>query len=103
MFTYEDSRDLFGIPYDIDILASVYQVRGEGETEEEVARKPLYNRENKFFKAKSIADLVALVEDEGEKERLSGEVARVKGLYNELSDIYQKGKMEGQESSSVFK
>ncbi|TID14047.1 cytidine deaminase-like protein [Venturia nashicola] len=102
LFTYEDSRDLFSIPYDIDILTSVYQVRGKGETEESLSEKPLYNRENKFFKAKSVGELVEMVEDEGERERLRGEVRRVKGLYDELSDIYQKGKAEGRESSSIF-
>ncbi|KAE9987924.1 hypothetical protein EG327_003580 [Venturia inaequalis] len=103
LFTYEDSRDLFSIPYDIDILTSVYQVRGEGETEENLSKKPLYNRENKFFKAKSVGELVEMVEDEAERERLRGEVVRIKGLYDELSETYQKGKAEGRESSSVFK
>jgi tRNA(Arg) A34 adenosine deaminase TadA len=103
LFTYEDSRDLFGIPYDIDILQSVYQVAGPGETEEVLAKKPLYNRENKFFKAKSVADVVGMIEDEGEREKWMGEIARVNKMYDELSDTYQKGKATGQESSSVFK
>lgn len=81
----------------------MYQVRGEGETEESLSKKPLYNRENKFFKSKSVGELVEMVEDEGERERLRGEMVRVKRLYDELSDIYQKGKAEGRESSSVFK
>lgn len=84
-------------------MTSVYQVRGEGETEESLARKALYNRENKFFKAKSVADLVEMIGDEAEKEKWMAEIERVKKMYDELSDIYQKGKMEGRESSSVFK
>jgi len=103
LFTYEDSRDLFGIPYDIDILQNVYQVKGEAETEEALAKKPLYNRENKFFKAKSVADLVGMIEDEAEREKWMAEISRVKKMYDELSDTYQKGKATGQESSSVFK
>lgn len=103
LFTYEDSRDLFGIPYDIDILQSVYQVKGEGETDEQIAKKPLYNRDNKFFVAKSVADLVGMIEDEVEREKWIGEIARVKKMYDELSETYQKGKATGQESSSVFK
>jgi tRNA(Arg) A34 adenosine deaminase TadA len=103
LFTYEDSRDLFGIPYDIDILQSVYQVKGEGETEEALAKKPLYNRENKFFKAKSVADLVGIIEDEAEREKWMSEITRIKKMYDELSDTYQKGKATGQESASVFK
>jgi len=102
LFTYEDSRDLFGIPYDIDILQSVYQVPSAADTPEILATKPLYNRTNKFFKARSLADVVATMEDEAEKTKWTAEIARVKAIYNELSDTYQKGKATGQESSSVF-
>lgn len=102
LFTYEDSRDLFGIPYDIDILQSVYQVPSSVDTTETLAAKPLYNRTNKFFKARSVADVVATIKDEAERTKWTAEVARVKALYNELSDTYQKGKATGQETSSVF-
>jgi tRNA(Arg) A34 adenosine deaminase TadA len=103
LFTYEDSRDLFGIPYDIDILQSVYQVAAPEDTPETLSARPLYNRTNKFFKARSVADLVATIEDESEKSRWTAEIARIKTLYNELSDTYQKGKSLGEETSSFFK
>lgn len=102
LFTYEDSRDLFGIPYDIDILQSVYQVASPSDTSETLAAKPLYNRNNKFFKARSIAELVDSFEDAATKERWRTEIMRVKVLYNELSETYQRGKAIGQETSSVF-
>jgi tRNA(Arg) A34 adenosine deaminase TadA len=102
LFTYEDSRDLFGIPYDIDILQSVYQVPSPADTTETLAARPLYNRTNKFFKACSIADVVATMEDETEKKKWTAEIARVKAIYNDLSDTYQKGKATGQETSSFF-
>src|ERR1700761_6968234 len=102
LFTYEDSRDLFGIPYDIDILQSVYQVPSPADTPEILATKPLYNRTNKFFKARSVADVVATIEDETARNKWTAEITRVKAIYNELSDTYQKGKATGQETSSVF-
>jgi tRNA(Arg) A34 adenosine deaminase TadA len=102
LFTYEDSRDLFGIPYDIDILQSVYQVPSPGDTPEILAAKPLYNRTNKFFKARSVADVVATIEDATEKAKCTAEVARIKKMYNILSETYQKGKESGHETSSVF-
>lgn len=102
LFTYEDSRDLFGIPYDIDILQSVYQVPSAADTPETLAAKPLYNRTNKFFKARSVADLVAEIEDGAAREKWIKEIARVKAMYDELSDTYQKGKATGHETSSVF-
>ncbi|KAK1828500.1 cytidine deaminase-like protein [Podospora conica] len=103
LFTYEDSRDLFAIPYDIEILEEVFRVPGEGDTDATLRARPLYNRKNKFFTAKSLADLVGEVEDEGERERLMGEIERVKGLYNGLSETYQEGKKAGAESASVWK
>lgn len=102
LFTYEDSRDLFGIPYDIDILQSVYQVASPSDTEETLAGRPLYNRVNKFFKASSVADLVAKIESEEERKKWTAEIERVKAMYNELSDTYQRGKATGQETSIVF-
>ncbi|KAI0200902.1 cytidine deoxycytidylate deaminase family protein [Astrocystis sublimbata] len=128
LFTYEDSRDLFAIPYDIEILQEVFRVpavsaaafssssagrqaagKGDGEGQgrgEDLDARPLYNRRNKFFTARSFEDLVLEItekhgEDEGRKWR--GEVARVKTLYNKLSDTYQKGGKGGMESASFWK
>jgi len=103
MFTYEDSRDLFAIPYDIDILKSVYQVPSEGDTADTLATKPLYNRKNKFFTARSLAELIESVEDEEARTKLKGELQRVKQMYDQLSTTYQEGKTTGAESSSFFK
>lgn len=93
---------LTGKPDDIDILKSVYQVPSETDTPETLANKPLYNRTNKFFRAQSVADLVASMNDEADRVRWTAEITRVKTLYNELSETYQKGKKGGQETSSVF-
>lgn len=101
LFTYEDSRDLFSIPYDIEILQEVFRVPGE-ETKEQVAKRALYNRQNKFFKARSLAELAEDL-DEDEKAILMSEIQRVKGLYNALSETYQEGKKSGAQSSSIWK
>ena len=78
-------------------------MQGEGENEKQVQSRQLYNRKNKFFTAKSFADVVGEIHDRSERERLLGEIERVKGLYNSLSETYQKGKEAGAESSSVWK
>ncbi|KAJ4258049.1 hypothetical protein NW762_008189 [Fusarium torreyae] len=103
MFTYEDSRDQFSIPYDIEILEQVFRVRAEGESEEAISKRPLYNKANKFFTAKSIADLVEEIQDTQERQRWNTEVDRVKGLYGALGDEYQKNKQHGIETSSTWK
>lgn len=103
LFTYEDSRDLFAIPYDIEILEEVFRVQGKEETKEQVQRKPLYNRTNKFFAAKSFADIVGEIGDEDERIKWMKEIERVKGLYDALSETYQEGKTSGSVSASFWK
>lgn len=104
LFTYEDSRDLFSIPYDIEILEEVFKVKSEGEeTDEQMKCRPLYNRKNKFFNARSLWDVVAELDNSEERERWVKEIDRVKGLYNSLSATYQEGKKSGTTSSSVWK
>ncbi|KAI1323906.1 cytidine deoxycytidylate deaminase family protein [Xylariaceae sp. FL0255] len=119
LFTYEDSRDLFAIPYDIEILQEVFRVPAVGLVEEGVEAKkqndgvredldarPLYNRRNKFFTARSFGDLVCEIEDLEDEEEARwwhDEILRVKTLYNGLSDTYQKGKVGGVESASFWK
>lgn len=102
LFTYEDSRDLFAIPYDIDILQQVFRVPGT-ESSEQVEKRDLYNRENKFFTGRSFADLVNDLDTDEEKEKWTAEIQRVKALYNALSETYQEGKRTGAETSSAWK
>jgi tRNA(Arg) A34 adenosine deaminase TadA len=103
LFTYEDSRDLFAIPYDIDILEEVFRVPGPTDTPETLRDRPLYNRKNKFFTAKSMVDLLEEVGDKEERDRLAAEIVRVKELYNGLSETYQQGKQAGVVTASAWK
>ena len=81
-FTYEDSRDAFGIPHDLKILKEVFGV-DDGE----------YRRSNAFWTAYSIR---ALVETEAEPLR-SELLERDKGIrdvYATLSEQYQESKAD---------
>jgi tRNA(Arg) A34 adenosine deaminase TadA len=102
MFTYEDSRDLFGIPYDIEILQEIFRVKGS-QTSEQVGQRALYNRENKFFRARSLAEIVGDIADGGERGTYLAEIERVKKLYDGLSETYQDGKDTGAVTSSIWK
>lgn len=75
-------------------------MKAEGDAVEE---RPLYNRENKFFRARSLAAAVREMGNADERERWSREVERVKDLYDRLSDIYQAGKKEGAATASTWK
>ena len=103
LFTYEDSRDLFAIPYDIDILESVFRVPAPSDTPATLAARPLYNKTNKFFASASLADLVERIEDASDRAKWAAEVERVKGLYNALSETYQENKQSGITTASVWK
>lgn len=77
-------------------------MRAPGDTDESLRARPLYNRTNKFFTSRSLAELVEGIEDTGERERWLGEIERVKKLYNGLSETYQEGKKKGVETASVW-
>ena len=67
-----------------------------------MAAKPLYNRKNKFFTARSLAELIGSVEEEEARTKLNAELERVKKMYDQLSATYQEGKKSGTASSSFF-
>jgi len=81
----------------------VYQVPGPDDTLATLEARPLYNRKNKFFTARSLAELIDSIEDEATRKKLKDELVRVKSLYDQLSATYQEGKKTGAASSSFFK
>jgi tRNA(Arg) A34 adenosine deaminase TadA len=84
LFSLEETKDVIGIPQDIQILEEVFKVRAPGDTDETLAARPLYNKLNLFFKAKSIGELLEEVEDMETRQRLKLEVQRVKGIWSEF-------------------
>jgi tRNA(Arg) A34 adenosine deaminase TadA len=90
LFSHEDSRDSFAIPYDIQILQAIYAVPDPG-VETVPADRPLYNRHNAFFKSYAIQGLIAGL-DRTHKEDLLARVDNLVGTYADLSAIYQRDK-----------
>ena len=74
LFTYEDSRDAYGIPHDIVMLDEIFRCP-EGT----------YNEKNKFWSSWSIRDLIASLPEDQQVafnkrvEALKGEVRRIVG------------------------
>lgn len=83
LFNYEDSRDLFGSSGDLELIQEVCRVRAPGDADEILTSRPLYNRNNKFFTARSVAELLTNF-DAREREHLRMEVKRVKDLFLEF-------------------
>ena len=81
-FTYEDSRDAFGIPHDLLILKEVFGVEG-GD----------YRRTNAFWTSRSIHDLVE-AEPEPLRSRLLEQDRRIRDVYAGLSQTYQDSKAD---------
>ena len=90
LFSYEDTRDAFGIPHDIRILREVYAVP-DPDRAEVPADRPLYNRKNAFFTAHDIQQMIA-GQDRSSKERLVERVENLSAVYNDLSAAYQADK-----------
>lgn len=81
-FSHEDSRDAFAIPHDLKILKEVFGLEPGG-----------YRRSNAFWHSYFIADLVG-AEDDPLKTKLQEQTARIKTVYNNLSNSYQSGKSD---------
>ena len=90
LFSYEQTRDAFGIPHDIRILREVYAVPDpdRGFVPDD---RPLYNRRNAFFTAHDIQQMIARL-DRSTKELLVGRVDELNAVYNDLSATYQADK-----------
>ena len=90
LFSYEQTRDAFGIPHDIRILREVYAVPDpdRGFVPDD---RPLYNRRNAFFTAHDIQQMIAGL-DRSTKELLVGRVDELTAVYNDLSATYQADK-----------
>jgi tRNA(Arg) A34 adenosine deaminase TadA len=90
LFSYEDTRDAFGIPHDIRILKEVYAVPDpdRGFVPDD---RPLYNRRNAFFVAHDLQQMIAGL-DRSSKERLVERVDNIAAVYNDLSAAYQQDK-----------
>ena len=78
LFGYEDTRDAFNIPHDLKILSEVFGIENGA-----------YVRENAFWRSRGIDELV-----DGENEEAKKRIARLRGLYDELSSVYQASKGE---------
>jgi Cytosine/adenosine deaminases len=90
LFSHEESRDSFAIPYDIQILREVYAVPDPGKNEAPPDR-PLYNRTNRFWQSHDITRMIAGL-DRGNREALLARLDDIAALYADLSAVYQKGK-----------
>ena len=80
-FAYEDTRNEFNIPHDLDILREVFNI-DDGN----------YKRKNCYWTAH---DLGQLIRTSGliEKKNISVRMARINQEYKKLSKVYQKQKL----------
>lgn len=81
-FTYQDSRDAFGIPHDLTILEEVFGVQ-DGN----------YRHTNAFWTGRSIRDLVD-AEPEPLRSRLLEQDRCIRDVYAGLSQLYQDSKAD---------
>ena len=82
LFSYQDSRDAFSIPHDLQILAEVFNCPDGG-----------YRRENHYWKSH---DILGMVEKcpEASRQDLDRQIAALRETYARLSEIYQASKQD---------
>ena len=90
LFSHQDSRDSFAIPYDIQILRAVYAVP-DPDRDAAPADRPLYNRTNAYWTSHDIARMIAGL-DRNHRESLVARLDDMGALYADLSSTYQQGK-----------
>lgn len=90
LFSHQDSRDSFAIPYDIQILKAVYAVP-DPDRDAVPEDRPLYNRRNQYWTSHNLAQMIAGL-DRSHKETLLARFDDLNALYADLSDAYQNDK-----------
>lgn len=80
LFSYEDSRDAFSIPHDLKIMGEVFGL-ADGS----------YRRQNAFWKATAIAELVEGL-PETRRDAAEQRIDAIRAEYARLSDLYQSFK-----------
>jgi tRNA(Arg) A34 adenosine deaminase TadA len=80
LFSHEDSRDSFAIPYDLKILKEVFGLEPGG-----------YRSRNAFWNCFAISDVIS-AEADPVRTDLKARAARIKAIYASLSETYQAGK-----------
>ena len=83
LFSYEDSRDAYGIPHDIVMLDEIFR-----------CPNGTYNEKNKFWSSWALQDLIASTSPEHRAD-FNQRVEALKDTYAKMSDIYQKAKAAG--------
>lgn len=90
LFSHEDSRDSFAIPYDIQILKAVYATP-DPETGTVSPDRPLYNATNRYWTSHNLTRMIAAL-DRGHRETLLARLDDIGAIYADLSSAYQKDK-----------
>ncbi len=83
LFTYEDSRDAYGIPHDIVMLDEIFR-NPEGS----------YSEKNKFWSSWGLRNLITTTTP-AQQAAFTKRVDALKQTYAEMSGIYQKAKAAG--------
>ncbi len=82
LFSHQDSRDAFAIPHDLKMLEEVFGLPPGG-----------YRRDNAFFTARSLGELIAAA-PEAQRAALLSQERAIRDEYAALSEAYQAGKLD---------
>lgn len=83
LFSYEDSRDEFGIPHDIRMLDSIFR-----------CPDGTYNEKNAYWSAWGLPAMVDSLSVEA-RASFHQRISSIRSTYDDISDTYQRLKAEG--------
>ncbi|CAM6121276.1 unnamed protein product [Calypogeia fissa] len=118
LFSYEDTRDSFVMPYDIEILQEVFVVppivpSGAGaatgsaaslsgkESAAVAEERPLYNRSNKFWTSHHIRKMIEALQPSSSRTELEARVAKLKQDYADFSNVYQDSRSADEKVNAI--
>lgn len=109
LFSYEDTRDSFVMPYDIEILQEVFAVPPtttatapvESAAAASAQERPLYNRSNKFWKSHNVGKMIQTL-PLSSRTALEARVAELEKEYASFSDVYQDSRADGKADAVPF-
>ena len=81
LFPYNDTKDKFNIPHDLKILKEVFKITNGN-----------YNKKNSYWKSYSIIENINLM-NEPERTKLNKKIKKITKIYDDLSNLYQKLKL----------
>lgn len=80
LFSYQETKDIFGMADDIEIIEQLFP-RSRAVTADESPEPHLYNRDNAYFRCRSLTQAAEGLTEPLQRDQWAREIDRVKDIY----------------------